>query len=81
MLNRSCYKAKLVRIQRVINIRIAKAYRTVSNDALCIITGLMSINIKIEEATKYYEITKGEGSLYDKEMEVKNWIHAANTSQ
>jgi hypothetical protein len=37
----------------------------------------MSINIKIEEATKYYEITKGEGSLYDREMEVKNWIHLA----
>jgi hypothetical protein len=49
--NRSCYKAKLVRIQRLINIRITKAYRTVSNDALCIITGLMPINIKIE-ATK-----------------------------
>jgi hypothetical protein len=37
----------------------------------------MSINIKIEEATKYYEITKGEGSLYDKEMEVTKWIHPA----
>jgi len=33
--------------------------------------------IKVEEATKYYEITKGEGSLYDREMEVKNWIHPA----
>ena len=37
----------------------------------------MPINIKIEEATKYYEITKGEVSLYDNEMEVKNWIHPA----
>jgi hypothetical protein len=37
-------------------------------------TGLMPINIKIEEATKYYEITKDEGSLYDKEMEVKNTL-------
>ena len=53
VLNRFCYKAKLVRIQRLINIRIAKAYRTVSNDVLCIITGLMPINIKIEEVTKY----------------------------
>jgi hypothetical protein len=26
-----------------------KAYNTVSNEALCIITGLISINIKIEE--------------------------------
>ena len=77
VLNRPCYKAKLVRIQRLINIRIAKAYRTISNDALCIITGLMPIIIKIEEATKYHEITKGEGSLYDRDMEVKNWIHPA----
>jgi len=77
VLNRFCYKAKLVRIQRLINIRIAKAYRTVSNDALCIITGLMPINIRIEEATKYFEITNSEGLLYDKEMEAKNWIHPA----
>jgi len=37
----------------------------------------MPINIKIDEATKYYEITKGEGSMYDRETEVKNWIHPA----
>jgi hypothetical protein len=41
----------------------------------------MPINIKIEEATKYYEITKGEGSLYDREMEVKNGYIRPNTSQ
>jgi len=40
VMNKSCYKAKLKRIQRLINIRIAKAYRTVSNAALCVITGL-----------------------------------------
>ena len=77
MLNSSCYKDKLVRIQRLININIAKAYRTVSNEALCIITGLIQINIKIEEVTKYYEITKGEESLYDREMDIKNWKHPA----
>jgi hypothetical protein len=38
MLNSSCYKDKLVRIQRLINIKIAKAHCTVSNEALCIIT-------------------------------------------
>jgi len=77
VLHKPRYKAKLVRIQRLINIRIVKACHTVSNDELCLITGLMPINIKVEEATKYYEITKGEGSLYDREMEVKNWIHHA----
>jgi hypothetical protein len=40
VLNSYCCKHKLVRIQRLINVKIAKAYRTVSNEALCIITGL-----------------------------------------
>jgi hypothetical protein len=77
VLNSSCFKDKLVRIQRLIIINIAKVYRTVSNETLCIITGLMLINIKIEEATKCYAITEGEGYLYDREMDIKNWIHPA----
>ena len=77
MLNNSCFKDKLVKIPRLINIKIAKAYLTVSNEALCIIIGLMLLNIRIEEATKYYAITKGEGYLYDREMDMKNWIHPA----
>jgi len=48
----TCYKAKLIRVQRLINIRIAKAYRTVSNEALCVITGLIQIenrNLKLPQ--------------------------------
>jgi len=77
VMNKSCYKAKLIRIQRLINIKITKAYRVVSNEALCIITGLIPINIKIEETGKYYEITKEKGTQYEREMEVKNWNHPA----
>jgi hypothetical protein len=47
--NKSCYKAKLIRIKRLMNIEIAKACRTVSNEALCVITSLIPINIKIEK--------------------------------
>jgi hypothetical protein len=68
---------KVIRIQRLINIRISKAYCTVSNKALCVITGLMPVIIKIAEAGKYYEITKSKGMKYDRETEVKNWIHPA----
>jgi hypothetical protein len=75
VLNSSCYKDKLVR--RLINIKIAKAYRNVSKEALYIITGLMPINIKIEEATNYYAVTKGDGYMYDMEMAIKTWIHRA----
>ena len=77
VINKKCYKTKLTRIQRLINIRIAKAYRTVSNEALCIITGLTPIDIKIEETGKFYDITKRKGKQYDSEMEVRNWIHPA----
>jgi len=75
----TCYKTKLIRIQRLINIRIAKAYRTVSNEALFVITGLIPINIKIEEAAKYYECIKGQGNLFDRKMEVKHRTRPANT--
>ena len=74
--NMFCYKTKLIRIRKLINIRIAKACRTVSNEA-CVITVLIRINIKIEEIGKYYELTKGKGTQYEKEMEVKYWNHPA----
>jgi hypothetical protein len=52
------YKSKLVRVQRLINIRIAKAYHTVSNEAPCLLTGLTPIAIKIDEASQFYQLTK-----------------------
>ena len=53
------YKQKIVRVQRLINIKFPKAYRTVSNEALCMITGLTPIDIKIEEFASLFQITKG----------------------
>ena len=50
-----------------------------SNEALWVITGLIPININIEETAKYYESVKGQGNLFDREMEVKHWTHPANT--
>ena len=54
----------LTGVQRLINIKIAKAYRTVSNEALCIITGLKPIHIKITETAELYNI--GRGNSYKK---------------
>jgi hypothetical protein len=45
--NRNLY----TRVQRLINIKIAKAYRTTSNEALCILTGNAPIVIKVEETS------------------------------
>ena len=71
------YKSKLVRVQRPINIRIAKAYSAVSNEALCIITELTPIAIKIEEF-QFYQLTRGSkqnGALVDCDMELIYWHH------
>ena len=77
VLNKKCYRGKIIRIQRLINIKMAKAYRTVSNEALCVLTGLIPIHIKIDETVMYYEYVKGNGHLFDREMEVKYWNHPA----
>ena len=49
-----------------------------SNEALCVITGLTAINIKIEETAQYCEGIKGNGNLIDREMEAKYWTRPAN---
>ena len=77
VLNKKCYRGKILRIQWLINIKIAKAYRTVSNEALCVITGLIPINIKIDETVIYYVYVKGNGILFNREMGVKYWNHPA----
>ena len=43
------YRKLLTAVQWLINIKIAKAHRTVSNEALGIITGLKPIHIKIKK--------------------------------
>jgi len=77
VLNWSCYKAKINRIQRHINLRFVRAYRTVSNEALCVINGITQIHIKIDEIGRVYEITQGIGTQYDRDMELENWTHPA----
>jgi len=40
------------------NIKIAKAYRTISNEVLCIFTGTVPIEIKAEEPANLYRIKR-----------------------
>jgi ribosomal protein L5 len=68
-------RLKYVRVQRLTNIRMAKAFRTTSSEALCIVTGMTPIIIKTEEAVKQYNIRKRKGSQtqpIDREVELKN---------
>ena len=77
------YKARLLTVQRLINIKLAKAYRTVSNEALCVLTGMMPINIKIDQEAQLYQLTKGTAknkTQIDKDMEVRYWLHPAEGS-
>jgi hypothetical protein len=71
-------------VQRLMNIRMAKAFRTTSSEALCIVTGMKSIIIRTEEAVKLYNISKRNGNqtqLIDREVELKNWPHPADVSK
>jgi len=45
-------RKKYIRVQRLINIRMAKAYRTTSSEAFCMMTGMTPIHIKLEEVVK-----------------------------
>lgn len=78
ILENKCYINKLIRVQRLINIKIAKSYRTVSNEALCLITGITPINIKIEKFSKFYERIREKCNMIDREKEVKFWSHPAD---
>jgi hypothetical protein len=76
------YKSKLIRVQRLINFRSAKAYCTVSNKSLCILIRLNPNDIKVEETFQFYHFNKGstkEEALFDRDMEVMYWHHPTET--
>jgi hypothetical protein len=56
-------RVKYIMVQRLMNIKIAKAFRTTSSEALCILAGTTPINIMTEEAVKQYLLRKGKGAL------------------
>jgi len=58
-------------VQRLMSIRIAKAFRTSSSEALSILVGTTPTIIKTKEVVKKYNIRKGKGSqtqLIDREL-------------
>jgi hypothetical protein len=66
------------RLQRIINIKIAKAYRTTSNEALCTQTGLTAIVIKAEEEAKIFNTTRRSiHNGIDKDKKPKLWLRPA----
>ena len=47
--------------QRLINIKIAKAYRTISYEASCLLAGVQPIGIEIEGKTCLYKRERSTG--------------------
>jgi len=75
-------RLKYIRVQRLMNIKIANAFRTTSSEALCILDGTTPIIIRTE-AAKQYLLRKGKGALTqstDLEVELKNWPHPADVA-
>ena len=79
---------KMQRMQRLINIKIAKAFRTTSNSALCVITGIKPITIELKEIASLYKISKGyetnftideEGIETDSPVDYKKGPHLADS--
>ena len=65
-------------MQRLINIKIAKLFRTVSYEALCILTGHMPIIINLQEAAELYTIKKNGqhgNHMIDTALSYSKWSH------
>jgi hypothetical protein len=61
------------------NIKIAKAYRTTSGEALCVLTRLTPIEIKAAETARLYHITRDrQNRQLDYAEEPKDWTHPAD---
>jgi ribonuclease HI len=76
-------RLKYTRVQRLMNIKIAKAFHTTSSEALCILAGTTPIIIRTEEVVKQYSLKKGKGApnqTIDLDMELKNWPHPADAA-
>jgi len=79
-LEKESNKTAYNRVQHLRNIKIAKAFRTTSNEALCILTGLTPLVIEAEEVAKLYNIImKSQAHEIDHEVQPKDWPHPADS--
>jgi len=80
-MGKESYKSKLIKVQTLLNIKMAKAYRTVSHEALCILTGMTPIEIKIEEAAQLCYATRGntnDKTQFERDAGVRKWQNPAD---
>jgi hypothetical protein len=80
VVEKKCNKTIYSRVQQLMNIKTAKAHEMTSNEALCILTRIIPIEIKAEETTKLYRITRDrQNHQLDHEVELKDWTHPADS--
>jgi hypothetical protein len=60
----------------MMNIKIAKAFRTLSYEASCVLAGVRPIRLDIEENVLTYKATHNN-IKYDAPLEVRYWPHPA----
>ena len=74
------YLQKLHSTQRLINIKIAKAYRTISSESSCVISGIPPIGLVIDGKVEVYKRNYGLGSsdiVCDMPLPVHEWLNPA----
>ena len=77
-------RKKYMSAQRLINVRIVKAFCTTSNEALCIVANTTPIMLKFEEVVKINNVRKGRGKQIhniDGEIYFKLWPHPAGEAK
>jgi len=75
---KKCNKILYTIVQRLMNIKIAKSYRTTSGEALSVLTGITPIEIKVAEIDRLYQVTRDRRNRQlDHEEEPKNMTHPA----
>jgi len=66
---------KYQRVQRTTNIKIAKAFRTLSYEASCVLAAVRPIQLAVEEKVRTYTATHNNIE-YDEPLEVRYWPHS-----
>jgi len=63
-------RLKYIRVRKLMNIKIAKAFRTLSYEASCVLAGVRPTRLAIEEKVRTYKATHNNIE-YDAPLEVK----------
>jgi hypothetical protein len=65
---------KYQRVQRMMNIKISKAFRTLSYEASCVLAGVRPIRLATEEKVRTYKATHNN-TEYAAPLDVRYWLH------